>query len=112
MHGSEGGGGWRRPSSTRSALAVDAYLKTGSPVRFSRNLGELSQLQIAARFNRTVQAWRVFQPNMSGLRALERRVREAGSGATGIVWLGRAQGTGHYVNVWNDGGTVRWLCGQ
>lgn len=39
-------------------------------------------------------------------------MREAGDGATGIVWLGREKGTGHYVNVWNDKGRIRYLCGQ
>lgn len=43
---------------------------------------------------------------------LSRSIEAGGNGARGIVAGYRPDGTGHFFNVVNDGGTVRFIDGQ
>lgn len=58
-------------------------------------------------------AERLVGPLRSGTPGeIERSVRDAGPGASGVVAMERMTGDGHMVNVVNDGGRVRWVDGQ
>lgn len=39
-------------------------------------------------------------------------MKDLGNGATGIIFLRRSEGAGHYFNVVNKNGEIQFWCGQ
>ncbi|WP_250655929.1 RHS repeat-associated core domain-containing protein [Alkalimarinus coralli] len=85
------------------AIATDATL-AGNPAS-ALNSGLTNKMEVAAHFGQKFGS-------MTSLTRVEAQMAKAGNGTRGVIFAAREGKPGHFFNVVNQNGTVRFLDGQ